>query len=503
MEGQGSGSRGGPVVGPSAAPPVPGARPGSFPREPPSPLTSRSLAVLLVLLAVGGLATPIIYEEVSRSATPSGWQDPIQHIVVLLMENRPYDNYFGTYCTQIGPNCPEMGDGIPPGTCVPYDPQKGAQPCIRPFPSSQLWTNDLLHTWPSTARSVDGGRMDGFYIAEGSTPLPFGYYNGSSIPLYWDLAQEFALGDNFFSSALSYSLPNHWYLMAGQAPPMTFNQTYTNATSPQAAHAYLDAANRTRSVQDLLNQSPGVSWKYYDWSLPTYHDAIQIFPYIGGAYAYWNPLAGRAESYSSWYVNHFVPRSEIFGDAANGTLPSLSWVIPDYTFSDHPPANISRGESFVASVVDAIEQSPEWRSTALFLAWDDYGGFYDHVAPPALDGLGLSLRVPMIVVSPYTPPGRVVSSLGYLESLLHFMELRFELPCLTARDCGAPLPWGYFDFNQTPRAPILFPTNPLNASYPIVASGTTAAGALAGGYAIRPSTWDAGPPPDEPATAID
>jgi phospholipase C len=168
------------------------------------------------------------------------------------------------------------------------------------------------------------------------------------------------------------------------------------------------------------------------------------------------------------------------------------------TFSDHPPANLSQGMAFVASVVDAVEESPEWSSTAVFLSWDDYGGFYDNVAPPSIDPLGLSLRVPLIVISPYTPAGYVSDSLGYFESLLHFVEWRFNLGCITHRDCTAPLPLQYFDFHMTPRAPVLFPTNWTNASYPFLANPygvDSFAHAGSSRYAIDPSEWNTGPPP--------
>ena len=184
-------------------------------------------------------------------------------------------------------------------------------------------------------------------------------------------------------------------------------------------------------------------------------------------------------------------------------------MIPGPRFSDHPSANLSAGESYVASVVDAVARSPEWYSTAIFVSWDDYGGFYDHVAPPSVDALGLSFRVPLLVISPYTPAGLIVHSLGYFESLLHFVEWRFGLGCLTARDCQAPLPLDYFNFQSPPRAPYLFPTDPGLASYPIVDPGATTltnasyatAGPGCSPYCIEPQRWDTGPPP--PTLAAD
>ncbi|HEV8049572.1 MAG TPA: alkaline phosphatase family protein, partial [Thermoplasmata archaeon] len=275
-----------------------------------------------------------------------------------------------------------------------------------------------------------------------------------------------------------------------------------------AKHAYLNAANRTKTVEDLLNNSPQTTWKYYDWALPSYQTAINAGVGVGGdsAYAYWNPLAAKYESYTQWYVNHFVARSQFFNDTSAGQLPDISYVIPNADFSDHPPANVSAGESYVASVVDAVEASPDWSSTAIFVTWDDFGGFYDHVAPPSIDPLGLSFRVPLIVISPYTPAGLVDHSLDYFESLLHFVEWRFHLGCITHRDCNAPLPLGLFDFSQPPRAPVFFPTSPTNASYPYVTPPSGEVGLpLTGAYTeIDPVEWNTGPPnPNVPYDSLD
>jgi phospholipase C len=398
----------------------------------------------------------------------------VDHVVIIFMENHPFDNYFGTY--------PGV-DGIPNGTCVPYNPSNLSQGCATPFDFSEAQAaapTEMPHGYAPTVEAIDGGRMDGFYLAEGKKVAPFGHYNGSTIPVYWDMAQEFGLGDDFFSSSLSYSLPNHWYLMAGQYPDSAalpkspgYKSQNTLATVAEQ-HAYLNASNQTESVQDLLNATPNVGWKYYDWPLVNYSAAINR-PVAandnGSAYADWSPLAAKSESYSSWYSSHFVPRTEFFQDVNGPQFPNVSWVIPDANFSDHPPANLSLGEAFVSSCVDAIENSSYWNSTAIFVTWDDYGGFYDHVAPPIVNPFGLSFRVPLLVFSPYTPAGSIVHGLGYFESLLRLVEDRFlGGACITARDCSAPLPEGYFNFSMAPRAPVFFT---LGESYPMTDPAAT------------------------------
>jgi phospholipase C len=496
-------------------PSAPGSAPPARPVRPP--LRKRRgvwvAVIVVILIVVTGVTGPVLHLWPPFRPTPSPAASPIRHIVVLVMENHPFDNYFGAYCPTVDAVCLSAVHDIPAGTCVPYNPNDTARGCVHPFAftAQNLTTPDPAHTWNSSVKSLNGGLMNGFYLAEDTPSVgrtSFGYYTGATIPIYWDLAEEYSLGDDFFSSALSYSLPNHWYMMAGATPRESVSALpiAPSPSTPSQRSTYLNESNATPTVQDLLNESPQVTWKYYDWALLNYSYAIRgaITVAPGSAFDFWNPLAARAESYTSWYVHHFVPRSDFFTDAANGTLPDVSWVIPNFRFSDHPPANLTWGQSFVASVVDAVESSPDWSSTALFLVWDDYGGFYDHVAPPHVDPLGLSFRVPFLVISPYTPEGLVVHTEGYLESILHFIEWRFGLGCLTARDCNAPLPLQYFDFQQTPRPPLLFPTNWSRAAYPMPlqplhASGSSLSvdpfGTSCGAYCIDPSAWNTGPPP--------
>jgi phospholipase C len=423
-------------------------------------------ATIIAGLVVAGIGFEVGFRGAAASIA---FAPKIDHVVFILMENHAYDNYFAGYCLVLGSYCNDTGNGIPSGTPEPQLNVSSGYVTPYNYTAQQFTLVDKQpHVYNSTIASIDGGRMDGFYSAEGTGLDPFGHFNGSTIPVYWDLAQEYALGDDFFSSALSYSLPNHWYALAGQAPKEFFadiNGTPSNASK----HTYLNEANKTRTIQDLLNAT-NVTWKYYDWALDPYQQAINgavTGNDVGSAYAYWNPLASRAESYNQYFVNHFSNRTNFFGDVANGALPQISWVIPQMSFSDHPPANITLGEEFVANVIDSVEMSQYWPTTAIFLAWDDYGGFYDHVPPPYVDPLGLSIRVPFIVISPYTPAGTVIHTLGYFESTLAFMEHRWNLGCIGTRDCNAPDLLNYFNFQMAPRPPIFFDPNWLQDSYPM------------------------------------
>jgi phospholipase C len=437
---------------------------GARSRAPVRKTGAAALAILITAATIAGGITVYlvvvpgsnVVDRVDTASPPNPNSLPIDHIVVIMMENHDYDNYFGTYCQATGPYCMGTAAGIPPGTCVPKNPLDTSQGCIRPYPftKANLTTEDIPHHWNSSHTAYDLGRMDGFYPAENQSLETFGYYDQNTLPAYWALAEQYALGDNFFASTLSYSLPNHWYWLAGQAPLSSettrFQEFHVNSSTLTPIESeYLTEANNTPSIADLLLPT-NVTWKYYDFPLNVpYTKAIDTHL----VYNYWSPLVAKAETYNSNFVTHFVNRTTIFSDLQNGTLPQVSYVIPIPKQSDHPPANLTAGEAYVSSVVNAVEQASTWPRTAIFLTWDDYGGFYDHVAPPQLDGFGLSFRAPLIVISPYTPQATVVHAFGYFESTLHFIEWRFGLPSLTARDANAPLPLDYFDFSATPRAP--------------------------------------------------
>jgi phospholipase C len=396
----------------------------------PIPRTTPAIAVLSTLILLGAGYTVLTPSGVSTNLIPSPLIQ-LQHIVLVLMENHAYDNYFGTYCLTASPLCPEVADGLPPGECVPRDLPESDQGCLRPYNQTNLSVPDMPHSWNSSHLAYDDGRMDGFVPAEVNNTRTLGYYNGTTIPVYWDIAENFGLSDSFFSSALSSSLPNHWYLMAGQSPPLVLTLPVGGLTSFPERHEYLNEANATRTIEQELVAHPSVSWKYYDWPLATYRTAINTLSdtAAGSAYAIWNPLAGQSQSYS--VASHFASRPQFFADVAGGTLPNLAWIIPGGSASDHPPANLSRGEDFVASIVNRVAASSYWNSTAIFVAWDDYGGFYDHVAPPQLDAGGLSFRVPLLVISPWTPAGYVSHATESFDGILVRTGLSdgARLPC--------------------------------------------------------------------------
>jgi phospholipase C len=419
----------------------------------------------------------------------------LQHVITVVMENRDYDNYFGTYCQTLGPYCSTTGNGLPAGLCVVNIPSLPSSGCTKPFnltAADMNITPDLNHDWVSGLTAWDDGKMDGFYQAENRGSLPFGHYNGSTIPIYWDMAEQYAIGDDMFAANLSYSLPNHWYLIAGQAPNIT---QHSKLRDTNDRLTYLSQANNTSTIQDVLNGT-SVSWKYYDYNLSTRAAAIGTVHYTGpdSAYDYWNPMASRAESYTPTYNSHFATRASLLTDLANGTLPNISWVIPVPNASDHPGYNETPGESWVAQLVDSVETSRYWGTTAIFVVWDDYGGWYDNVAPPRVMTKLLSFRSPILVISPYARENYISHQFVDFFSLLRFVEWQFNLGCVTALDCTAPLPFGFFDFNQTARLPIVFSTDWQNATYPMTLQPIGARVLCDGCFHIDPSLWaEAGP----------
>jgi phospholipase C len=425
---------------------------------------SALIVIALVLTASPPLARGV--GPASKKTQLALFDSHISHIVFLMQENHAYDNLYGLYCQATGKYCRTVGNGIPTNTCVPKDPAHPSLGCIKPYNLTLTQVNqDLAHDWNSTHTAWNNGAMNGFLKAEGSS-LAFGHYNASTVPLYYDLAEEYGLGDNMYSGAMSYSLSNHWYEVASLPPPLGETNYIGGGTSID--HQYLNQSNGTLSLENALLNST-VSWTYYDFPLPAQYNQS-----IGGsshqpalAFDYWNPLAGRAYSYTAGVRSHFVGRTNFFTDAAAGSLPNVSWVIPSLPESDHPPEGVLPAQNWVASVVDALERSPEWNSTVLFVSWDEYGGFYDHVSPPGVDSVGDGFRVPLLAIGPWVKQGFIDHQNLSFSSILHLMEDRFHFSCLGPRDCNAALPLSMFDFNRTaPRAPIGFPVNG-TASYPM------------------------------------
>ena len=287
---------------------------------------------------------------------------------------------------------------------------------------------------------------------------PWRYYDERDIPNYWAYARRFTLCDRFFSSELSESLTNHLYSVAAQSAGLIEGV----GTMEELEDVLDDSAGLTiASMVDLFSKK-NISWKYYVETRPNPADreTYGILPALWFGrpkeFSLWNPLPGfKSVREDPSRMARLVDLKEYFQDLHQGTLPAVSWIVPTFEDSEHPPeplAPVAKGMWYVTGLLNALMGSPYWKDTVVFLAWDDYGGFYDHVPPPIVDAFGYGPRVPAIVISPYAKPGYISHFIYDFTSVLKFIEVRFGLPHLTARDGLANDMHDCFDFNQEPNA---------------------------------------------------
>lgn len=362
---------------------------------------------------MGGKAWPSFGQTVKSSGR-------IEHIIFLIQENHSFDNYFGTY---------PGADGIPAGTKMPLYP--GGPGVISPFHLAFRLTHDLDHSWETAHAAYNGGKMDGFIAAEHSADT-MGYYDGRELPNYWAYAGKFTLCDQFFSSLMGPSLPNHLYTVAGQSGGDVRNRILP----PAGGYGF-------KTMAELLERSR-ISWKYYD-GRPTPH-----------LFWLWNPLPGfKTFRNNRRLMDHLVMNTEYFKDLRQGTLPAVAWIVPNVWESEHPPANIQLGMGYTTALVNALMKSRYWRSTLLVITWDDYGGFFDHVPPPQVDRYGYGLRVPTILISPYARAGYIDHTRYDFTSVLKMIETQFDLKPLTARDAEANILGKSLNMFQRPNPPFL------------------------------------------------
>lgn len=359
-----------------------------------------------------------------------GTQIPIDHVVVLMQENRSFDHYFG-----------RMGRVRAPRGSSNPDPLGG--PPIKPFHQKRLCeVADLGHSWNASHREWNEGAMDGFTTAnvhalDPSGARAMGYYTRRDIPYYFKLYRTFAMSDRHFCSLLGPTWPNRHFLLTGSAfghKSNDFPTVLTEFSQPTILES-LDAA--------------GLSWRIYAGDLA-----------FGLVYAYIRD-----------HQDQVRPIAEYYTDAAAGTLPDVAFVDPAFfgegENDEHPPSNAQLGQAFVAGVVDALTHSPLWSRSALFITYDEHGGYWDHVppplaclpddTPPALGGSDYpgtydryGVRVPFVVVSPYAKKRYVSHTVTDQTSILRFIETRFDLGALTRRDANADPLLGMFDFENPP-----------------------------------------------------
>jgi phospholipase C len=489
-----------------------------------APGAVRAMKVATVVVAV--LALAIL---VPRQATAAGGQrllaastqtgiNKIQHVVILQMENRSFDDYFGTFP---GADGIPMSNGVPT-VCSP-DPSTGI--CQQPYVDHQDVNGGGPHDSNASTGDVNGGAMNGFvtqvrnsYLFGGcfgftdpacgsfqAHPDVMGYHTASDIPNYWAYAQNFVLQDHMFEANSSWSLPAHlfdvsaWSAYCTQHDPSSCTNSLDNpapSSSSPPIYAWTD-------LTYLLHKN-NISWAYYvtngtepDCNNPATLSCAPVKQNVATP-SIWNPLPDFDTVNADGQLGNDQSVSNFYSAAKAGSLPAVSWVVPSGDESDHPPSKISDAQSYVTGVVNAVMQSPDWSSSAIFLSWDDWGGFYDHVVPPTVDENGYGLRVPGIVISPYAKQGYVDHQTLSFDAYLKFIEDDFLAgQRLDPASDGRPDPRptvrenvpilgdlvNDFDFTQSPRSPLILPVNPsttlteLSTNVLVPSSGVLVSGA--------------------------
>ncbi len=290
---------------------------------------------------------------------------------------------------------------------------------MTPFHAHIPPSGDLNHSWDTAHADYDSGKMDAFVYSERTTDT-MGLYYESDIPRYWKAAQEYVLCDRYFSSVMSQSAPNHLHLLAGTAGGLTNNKVPSTLTFPPIFQQ-LDAKK--------------ISWGLYS-DFTSWYTSFQ--------YVQQSPSA-RARIHGSGRFQK---------DLASGTLPDVTWIMGmGHNATEHPREDVRIGMNAVAdTVVNPLGHSRYWSETAIFVTWDDYGGYFDHVAPPQVDAWGYGFRVPCLVIGPYTRPGSIDSTEHDHTSILRFVENRFGLTPLGPRDKRAKDMSSAFDFKAVARS---------------------------------------------------
>ena len=382
--------------------------------------------------------------------TPSATPKHIQHIVVIMQENRSFNNLFMGF-----PGADTATSGMYQGTAVP----------LQPVPFNQ--GTDLYHGHPTWYTQWDHGAMDAFQDPVGSPilHLPYSYVPQSQTALYWTLAQNYTLADRMFQSNTGPSFVAHQYMIAGQSAGADENPLPSTSAwgcdAPSSTTIALIGPNGTDlpgvypcfdypTVADRLDDA-GISWRYYA-------PAVTQYPVSVGS-GVWSAFQAikHIRFGPDWTNNVISPNTKVFADIANGQLAQVTWIVPAYSYSDHAAGTGIRGPDWVTDIVNEIGASPFWDSTAIFITWDDWGGWYDPVAPPQIDNMGFGFRVPLIIVSPYAKTGYVSHNTHEFSSFLKYTEETFGLPSLGTRDVYADDFSDCFDYTQTPQPYVQIP----------------------------------------------
>ncbi len=453
---------------------------GASPTAPPGwdrPVTKPSDADAAAARAACQYQAGALPAETQGASRPSGDEIPVDHILIVMQENRSFDHYF-----QKLPEAGQPDVDVAPPTFTNPDAEGNA---VAPFKVVDHCFVDTNHEWDGSHEQYADGAMSGFILTNENhgTPPPhpkadsmsglraMQYYDQAELPFYYWLANEFAIGDRYFCSLLGPTWPNRMYLYAASSRGMTENKIVSFLDTHEGSCATdeecgLDAPVGTcdkqagtcapigRTIFDYLEQRK-IDWKVYSEGTPGW---LMTF-----------------DAWSTYQVEHQKTLADYYADAAAGTLPQVAFIdsLIGYEAFDgndeHPPGTPFLGELFTANVVDALTKSPNWSRSALFVTYDEHGGLYDHVPPPNACPPGdfpaelapggfpgefdrYGFRVPLFVVSPYAKKHFVSHQTYDHTSIMRFIQARFVLPAITNRDANAEAPWDMFDFASPPHA---------------------------------------------------
>jgi phospholipase C len=462
-------------------------------------LTTALVAGVVSLIGV----VPFIHDGPKRvhAAPPSGIHK-IKHVVILMMENRSFDSYFGTY---------PGADGLPrrDGRFTVCSPDRLMHRCIYPYHDTSDRNTGGPHEHLDAIHDINSGQMNGFMrearrgLTRGCITSPdiplcslgaahpdvMGYHDWHEIPNYWDYARHFVLQDHMFEPTTSWSLPAHLFMVSEWSA-----RCHKHGDPMSCVNAVEGPLPPPHEAQNPTGRRPDYAWTDLTYLLHRHHVRWRYYVFAGaepdcetGAMfchqklqraktpGIWNPLPWFDTVRHDHEVRDVVSISHFFAAAKRGNLPAVSWVEPNNHVSEHPPSLITNGQAFVTHVINSVMSSPDWSSSAIFLAWDDWGGFYDHVVPPHVDENGFGLRVPALVISPYSRPGYIDHQIASFDAYAKFIEDDFlggrRLdPATDGRpdprpDVREEMPQAgdmtqAFDFDQKPLQPLILPLHP-------------------------------------------
>ena len=435
----------------------------------------------------------------ARAPVPAGLEK-LDHLIFIVQENRSFDHYFGTFPGANGFPTDAQGKI---DVCVP-NPYLGG--CSRPYHASSLFQFGGRHDQKHSNIDIAGGKMNGYikslpyapgrcwvrpdqqwckpYIGPQQQPDVVSYVNSREIPNYWAYAKHFVLADRMFAPSDSWTLPSHLYMVSGWSAVCSDPQDATTCTSdswlrdgPAEQYQYGEGPRYAWTDITYLLDQQSVSWGYYVDDQTCLQGGCGTIPDRGYTTSVKNPLPGFTDVQQAGTQGSVQFHHDFLAQAAAGTLPSVSWVVPGNSNSEHPVGggSLHAGQAYVTKMINAAMQGPGWGSTAIFLTWDDWGGFYDHVKPPHVDAGGYGIRVPMILISPYAKKGFIDSQTLSFDAFLKLIEDRFlGGQRLDPATDGRPDPrptvredlgilgslHKEFDFSQSPRPPLVLDPTP-------------------------------------------